>query len=323
MTSKPPPSSSSSLSDEELTKQLQQLRSQLNKKQTFESAISSLKTLLIESYPNSSPSIRNSFYDVVCRVATVLRTRYTFPGYLIAGVELLEIAERLVQSSAERSHLKSCISNLRQAIDTFDDNNNSGGGGGGYLFEGHLTVDEEPPQPNWLVQANLVNALSLESQNNNENENMSNLMRSLVESLDVTMMENLEDLLPLMEGGAGGSRAAPPASKEVVEKLAVVKVESEEMLRSKFGEEGGECCICKEKLRVGDEMQEMPCNGKHVFHPPCLKPWLDEHNSCPICRHELPTDDHKYESWKEREKELEEERRGAANAVRGGEFMYI
>lgn len=51
--------------------------------------------------------------------------------------------------------------------------------------------------------------------------------------------------------------------------------------------------------------------------------WQDEHNSCPICRHELKTDDHAYESWKEREKEAEEERKGAANAVRGGEYMYV
>lgn len=51
--------------------------------------------------------------------------------------------------------------------------------------------------------------------------------------------------------------------------------------------------------------------------------WQDEHNSCPICRHELQTDDHAYESWKEREKEAEEERKGAENAIRGGEYMYV
>lgn len=44
---------------------------------------------------------------------------------------------------------------------------------------------------------------------------------------------------------------------------------------------------CREDLAVGDEVQVMPCNaadGKHVFHPPCLAPWLAENNSCPTCR---------------------------------------
>ena len=67
----------------------------------------------------------------------------------------------------------------------------------------------------------------------------------------------------------GGPPRAPPASKEVVEKLPVI-VFSEEMLK-KLGAEV-ECCICKENLVVGDKMQELPC--KHTFHPPCLKPWL-------------------------------------------------
>lgn len=37
----------------------------------------------------------------------------------------------------------------------------------------------------------------------------------------------------------------------------------------------------------------------------------------------LPTDDHAYEARKEREAEMEEERRGAAAAVSHKEFMYI
>lgn len=135
----------------------------------------------------------------------------------------------------------------------------------------------------------------------------------------------------------------PPASKEVVAKLPVITL-TEEIL-AKLGKDA-ECAICKENLVLNDKMQELPC--RHTFHPPCLKPWLvyfrtcpdisqqqfvvvdiivsmlqDEHNSCPICRYELQTDDHAYESWKEREKEAEEERKGAENAVRGGEYMYV
>jgi hypothetical protein len=42
------------------------------------------------------------------------------------------------------------------------------------------------------------------------------------------------------------------------------------------------CCACREELCEGHTVNIMPC--KHVFHPPCLAPWLAEHNSCPICR---------------------------------------
>ena len=51
------------------------------------------------------------------------------------------------------------------------------------------------------------------------------------------------------------------------------------------------CWRRREDLAVGEEVQVMPCSDAHIFHPPCLAPWLKAHNSCPVCRHELPTDD--------------------------------
>ncbi|GAB2217638.1 hypothetical protein Droror1_Dr00000841 [Drosera rotundifolia] len=313
--------------DDSIRKQLEELQKQLGKKQTFEGAVASIESLLNENYATSSASTRKLFYSVVCRVATVLRTRYTTPGYLIMGLRLFEEAERAVTDAAERKHVKGLIDDLRKELNRDeemgerDGGRGGGGGGGGYLFEGHLTVDPEPPQPAWLVHQNLAASLAATAESSQQGSNggaaatpvnLDTLLQGLIESMEDAIPEFLDD------NGATTGRKAPPASKDAVAKLPVIKVDQDVLI--KVGEDA-ECAICKEKLVVGDEMQELPC--KHTFHPPCLKPWLDEHNSCPICRHELPTDDHAYESWKEREKELEEERRGAANALRGGEFMYV
>ncbi|XP_042475005.1 E3 ubiquitin-protein ligase SGR9, amyloplastic-like [Macadamia integrifolia] len=52
---------------------------------------------------------------------------------------------------------------------------------------------------------------------------------------------------------------------------------------------GVECAICKEEMREGREVCELPCD--HLFHWMCLLPWLKKKNTCPCCRFQLPTDD--------------------------------
>ncbi|WCJ42913.1 E3 ubiquitin-protein ligase AIP2 [Euphorbia peplus] len=299
-------------SEQELKHQLEELQKQLAKKQKFEEAVSSIKTHLHHFYPSSSPPLRILFYSVVCRVATILKTRYTAPGFWSAGLGLFQEAESLVSDPSEKRHLKNCIAQAKEHLHLIDNPPDVYPSSSGYLFEGHLTVDPEPPQPQWLAQSNLMNSIAslmtaepsvvppaaatAAPDDSNRMENASNILQELLNNLEVMVSEP----------------RAPAASKEVVAKLPIITL-TEEILVS-LGRDA-ECAICKEDLAVGDKMQELPC--KHRFHPPCLKPWLEEHNSCPICRHELRTDDDAYESWKR----AEEDRKAADKRV--NESLYI
>ncbi|KAI7739630.1 hypothetical protein M8C21_000699 [Ambrosia artemisiifolia] len=317
--------------EEELMKKLQDLQKQLGKKQMFEEAVSSIRSLFQQYYLSGSPSLRKLFFTVISRVATVLKTRYTSPGFWNAGLGLFLEAEQLVSESSEKKHLQTCIARAREQLNELDtppEESAQNRRNQGYLFEGHLTVDQEPPPPQWLVQSNLMSSIAASMSQAETSDGSNGLPQELLARIQELMpnvtdesnnlpQEMIDRLMAMFPEGDSAPRA-PPASKEVVAKLPVITVTQE--ILAKMGADA-ECAICKENLKVDDSMQEMPC--KHTFHPPCLKPWLDEHNSCPICRHELRTDDHEYESRKEREKEAEEERKGAANAVRGGEYMYV
>ena len=85
----------------------------------------------------------------------------------------------------------------------------------------------------------------------------------------------------------------PPASKNAIEKLKKCTIDSDKL--KEFGVENS-CAICKDEFIIGEECLLMPC--QHHFHVQCLLPWLNERNSCPVCRFELPTDDKDFEERK-------------------------
>lgn len=85
----------------------------------------------------------------------------------------------------------------------------------------------------------------------------------------------------------------PPAAKNAIEKLEKCKISDEKL--KEFGIENS-CAVCKDEFVIGQECLLMPC--KHRFHGDCLLPWLNERNSCPVCRYELPTDDEDFEQRK-------------------------
>ncbi|KAH7445623.1 hypothetical protein KP509_01G018200 [Ceratopteris richardii] len=312
---------------------LSDLQRQLARKQNFEKAVVSLTQIVIKDYDSASPSDRNMIYKTVCRAATLLKTRYTAVGFWMVGLRLFEETLKVVTNPEEKETVNSYITKCHEIIGDLQQEppatQQQAERGSRFLFEGQLTVDPEPPRPAWLVAQNLLSRMS--ERHWQSNATLGQTSTTEAPNSEQLVTNDIEELLQQMTGFTGSTpgleealqqagvipRGTPPASKEVVAKLPVHDVT--EPLLKQLGEV--ECAVCKEQLTIGVKMQEMPC--KHFFHPDCLKPWLDEHNSCPICRYELRTDDHDYESKKERDKEFEEERKGAENALRGGEFMYI
>ncbi|XP_012585461.1 PREDICTED: E3 ubiquitin-protein ligase RNF115 [Condylura cristata] len=75
----------------------------------------------------------------------------------------------------------------------------------------------------------------------------------------------------------------PPADKEKITSLPTVTVTQEQV------DTGLECPVCKEDYAVEEEVRQLPCN--HFFHSSCIVPWLELHDTCPVCRKSLNGED--------------------------------
>uniref|UniRef100_A0A5B7BRV4 RING-type E3 ubiquitin transferase n=1 Tax=Davidia involucrata TaxID=16924 RepID=A0A5B7BRV4_DAVIN len=99
----------------------------------------------------------------------------------------------------------------------------------------------------------------------------------------------LEQLIQHLAENDPNRYGTPPASKSAVEALPSIKAD-DQLLSSDLAQ----CAVCKDDFERGMEVKQMPC--KHVYHSDCILPWLELHNSCPLCRYELPTDNPDYEN---------------------------
>ncbi|KAH7678130.1 RNA polymerase archaeal subunit P/eukaryotic subunit RPABC4 protein [Dioscorea alata] len=105
---------------------------------------------------------------------------------------------------------------------------------------------------------------------------------------DFLMGSGLERLLDqLAQFGISGFASGrgcenPPASKAAIESMPTIEIADGHVIMESH------CAVCKEAFELGDDAREMPC--KHIYHQDCILPWLSLRNSCPVCRHEMPTD---------------------------------
>jgi E3 ubiquitin-protein ligase RNF115/126 len=108
------------------------------------------------------------------------------------------------------------------------------------------------------------------------------LPASMSEFLMGSGFDRLLEQLSQLEINGVGRLDQPPASKAAIESMPVVKIVASHVSLESH------CAVCKEQFELDVDAREMPC--KHIYHSDCILPWLSIRNSCPVCRHELPTD---------------------------------
>ena len=105
--------------------------------------------------------------------------------------------------------------------------------------------------------------------------------------------DEIENILSYILNNDNNRYGSPPAAQSEIKKLNKYILTKDKL--NGFGTENS-CSVCKDDFVIGNKMMDLPC--KHYFHEECLMPWLNQHDSCPICRFELKTDDDDYEKMK-------------------------
>ncbi|XWS71664.1 hypothetical protein CRYUN_Cryun03dG0157800 [Craigia yunnanensis] len=105
---------------------------------------------------------------------------------------------------------------------------------------------------------------------------------SMSESLMGLGFDRLLEQLSQIEITGLGQPENPPASKSAIESMPTIQIATTHVCSETY------CAVCKEPFELGAEAREMPC--KHIYHQDCIIPWLSLRNSCPVCRHEMPSD---------------------------------
>ncbi|KAL6527860.1 hypothetical protein OROMI_029671 [Orobanche minor] len=81
---------------------------------------------------------------------------------------------------------------------------------------------------------------------------------------------------------ANDRRGPPPAPRSAIDAMPTIRISQRHLNTD------AHCPVCQDKFEFGVKARQMPCD--HIYHSDCIVPWLVEHNSCPVCRVELPSE---------------------------------
>lgn len=106
------------------------------------------------------------------------------------------------------------------------------------------------------------------------------MMQAMMERIaQAVMIQSMEESRPTI----------PPANESIRDALPRVVVTKEDMLDSS----NSKCAVCLEEFKAGCRATRMLCG--HLFCTICIREWLREANTCPVCRYELETDQEEFE----------------------------
>ncbi|KAM7523301.1 hypothetical protein LguiA_013203 [Lonicera macranthoides] len=77
-------------------------------------------------------------------------------------------------------------------------------------------------------------------------------------------------------------QSTTPTAAWFLKSLRIVRIKSS--ILKLYANNG--CVICTDSFTVNDKAIRLPC--KHVYHKDCIVEWLDQNNTCPLCRDKLP-----------------------------------
>ncbi|XP_063981903.1 E3 ubiquitin-protein ligase Iruka-like isoform X2 [Diachasmimorpha longicaudata] len=71
----------------------------------------------------------------------------------------------------------------------------------------------------------------------------------------------------------------PPLPRQQIDEIPNTTI-SQSHIDSKL-----QCSVCWEDFILSESVRQLSC--KHLYHAPCIIPWLELHGTCPICRQSL------------------------------------
>lgn len=173
---------------------------------------------------------------------------------------------------------------------------------GSNYYNSYLDDDYEDYLANAPVQRHFRGRLPRQSSTSTYSSSSSSRRGSVTHSYSSSMrgVVNARTLRPsypsisLTTSNSGNNRSRtirvsvstnPATPKKKEEKPKPTVTLSHRKITQKDVDEEQSCSICLEPFKKDEKVAVLKCN--HFFHDACIKPWVEDHFTCPICRADI------------------------------------